>query len=74
MKGNYTFEDGITVNASDAQRANEKHDKVTKCEYCKGTGLVQIAPNVRGLKKCTFCSGKLEPKVKGSRRWGRDNA
>lgn len=30
MNSKYTFEDGITVNASDAQRADEKHDKVIK--------------------------------------------
>ena len=27
------------------------------CPKCNGTGLVQIAPNVRGLKKCPFCNG-----------------
>lgn len=58
MNGNYTYKDGFTVNASDIQRADEKHNKVTKCNHCKGTGLVQIAPNVRGLKKCPFCNGK----------------
>ena len=55
MNANYTYKDGITVNASDGQRANEKYEKIKKCKYCKGTGLVQIAPNVRGLKKCPYC-------------------
>ena len=27
------------------------------CPDCNGTGLVQIAPNVRGLKKCPSCNG-----------------
>lgn len=57
MNGNYTYKDGITVNASDVKRADEKHEKIKKCEHCNGKGLVQIAPNVRGLKKCPFCSG-----------------
>lgn len=29
-----------------------------KCKYCKGTGYIQIAPNVRGIKKCPYCNGK----------------
>ena len=55
MNANYTYKDGITVNAYDGQRADEKYEKMKKCEYCKGTGLVQIAPNIRGLKKCPYC-------------------
>lgn len=31
---------------------NEKY----KCKYCNDTGLIQIAPNVRGLKKCPYCN------------------
>ena len=33
------------------------------CKNCSGTGLVQIAPNVRGLKRCAFCqgTGRVEP-------------
>lgn len=58
MNGNYTYKDDITVNASDAKRADEKYEKIKKCEHCKGTGLVQIAPNVRGLTKCPFCGGQ----------------
>lgn len=55
MKANYTYKDGTIVNASDTQRADEKYEKIKKCEHCKGTGLIQIAPNVRGLKKCPYC-------------------
>lgn len=58
MNGNYTYKDGIVVNASDLQRADEKHERIKKYEHCGGTGLVQIAPNVRGLKKCSFCGGQ----------------
>ena len=29
-----------------------------KCKNCKGKGLVQIAPNVKGLKECPYCNGK----------------
>ena len=29
-----------------------------KCKNCNGTGFVQIAPNVRGIKKCPMCSGR----------------
>lgn len=32
-----------------------KEDNNKKCKYCNGTGLIQIAPNVRGLKKCPYC-------------------
>ena len=34
------------------------------CKNCGGTGLVQIAPNVRGLKRCLICqgTGRVEPK------------
>jgi DnaJ-class molecular chaperone len=32
-------------------------NKPKKCKNCKGTGFVQIAPNVRGIKKCPFCNG-----------------
>lgn len=27
------------------------------CKVCDGTGMVQIAPNVRGIKKCDCCNG-----------------
>ena len=32
--------------------------ELEKCPNCKGTGLVQIAPNVKGLKRCLRCDGK----------------
>lgn len=35
-----------------------KKKKKEKCKYCNGSGLVQIAPNVRGLKICEHCKGK----------------
>lgn len=53
MKANYTYKNGTIVNAENLHEANEKHDK--KCKYCNGKGLIQIAPNVRGLKKCPYC-------------------
>ena len=28
-----------------------------KCNYCNGTGMVQVAPNARGIKKCPICNG-----------------
>lgn len=28
-----------------------------KCPNCNGSGLVQIAPNTRGLKSCPICNG-----------------
>lgn len=34
-------------------KENKENNK--KCKYCNGTGLIQIAPNVRGLKKCPYC-------------------
>ena len=58
MNSNYTFEDDITVNADSIERAKEKHDKLVNCNHCKGTGIVQIDPNVRGLKKCPYCGGE----------------
>ena len=58
MNSNYKFEDGITVNVDSMERAKEKHSKIIKCEHCKGTGVVQIAPNVRGIKKCPYCGGQ----------------
>lgn len=35
------------------------HQKPTSkpCEHCKGTGMVQVAPNARGIKKCPVCNG-----------------
>ena len=38
--------------------------KIIKCKHCKGTGIVQIAPNVRGLKVCPYCNGKKKIKMK----------
>ncbi|MGD7046932.1 hypothetical protein FZC83_01740 [Rossellomorea marisflavi] len=35
-----------------------KQVEATKCTYCNGSGLVQIAPNVRGVKACSSCKGK----------------
>lgn len=29
--------------------------KQYKCKHCKDTGFIQIAPNVRGIKKCPYC-------------------
>lgn len=28
-----------------------------KCTNCNGTGMVQIAPNIRGIKQCPVCHG-----------------
>jgi len=28
-----------------------------KCEFCNGTGLVDIGPGIRGIKKCDACNG-----------------
>ena len=28
-----------------------------KCKNCKGSGCVQIGPNIRGIKKCPYCNG-----------------
>lgn len=28
-----------------------------KCSECGGTGWTQIAPNVKGIKRCTVCNG-----------------
>lgn len=36
---------------------NKKILKNDKCKSCKGKGLIQIAPNVKGLKKCPYCNG-----------------
>jgi DnaJ-class molecular chaperone len=33
-------------------------NKPKKCKHCKGKGIVQVAPNARGIKKCPFCNGK----------------
>lgn len=35
-----------------------------KCTKCNGTGLVQIGPNIRGLKKCPWCHGTGKRVVK----------
>lgn len=32
-------------------------DNKKKCKHCKGKGIVQIAPNIRGLMNCPFCKG-----------------
>ena len=31
--------------------------KKKKCKECGGTGMVQVAPNARGIKKCPMCYG-----------------
>ena len=31
-----------------------------KCPKCNGRGAVQIAPNVKGLKRCPVCDGSGE--------------
>lgn len=28
-----------------------------KCEKCNGKGIIQIAPNIRGIQKCPHCGG-----------------
>lgn len=28
-----------------------------KCNHCNGTGVIQVAPNARGIKKCPICNG-----------------
>ncbi len=58
MNANYTYKDGITVNAPNKEMADVKHERIKNCEHCGGTGLVQIAQNVRGLRKCPFCGGQ----------------
>ena len=30
---------------------------VKECELCRGLGMIQIAPNVNGMKKCPVCKG-----------------
>ena len=37
-------------------------NKAKKCKNCKGTGMVLIAPNVKGVKQCPVCkgTGKIE--------------
>lgn len=37
--------------------------KTIKCKYCKGSGMVQIAQNSRGLKTCPYCNGKKQLKM-----------
>ena len=32
--------------------------KQKKCKNCKGTGMIQIGPNIRGVKTCPICKGK----------------
>ena len=32
----------------------------TKCKYCNDTGLIKIAPNVRGVEKCPYCQNITE--------------
>ena len=41
--------------------------EIETCPKCNGTGLVQIAPNVRGLKRCPFCNGYGTGKIKTKR-------
>jgi|GEM_PF-728844 len=33
----------------------DKPKKTDECTYCRGTGLVQVAPNARGVKTCPYC-------------------
>ena len=40
----------------DCNTMSEEPIKIKKCKYCNGKGLVQIAPDVRGLKKCPVCT------------------
>lgn len=28
-----------------------------KCKNCKGTGMVQIAAGIRGVRRCPICDG-----------------
>lgn len=57
MKAMHIYEDGIQVRAENKWDADYKHDKIANCKYCEGKGIVQIAPNVRGMKKCPYCGG-----------------
>lgn len=57
MKAMYIYEDGIQIRTETKQDADYRYNKIKKCKYCDGKGLVQIAPNVRGLKKCPHCGG-----------------
>lgn len=47
--------------------------EIETCPKCNGTGLVQIAPNVRGLKRCPFCNGYGTGKIKTKREESNEN-
>ena len=40
----------------DTGEQNVKKDEEL-CKNCNGTGMVQVAPNARGIKKCPVCNG-----------------
>lgn len=37
--------------------------KKTKCKECKGTGFIQIGPNIKGIKPCPYCSKDVGEKA-----------
>lgn len=45
-----------------------------KCPKCNGRGAVQIAPNVKGLKRCPVCdgSGEVSQKPQTNEEWLRN--
>ncbi len=43
---------------------NEPDEAWITCKNCNGSGMVQVAPNVRGIKQCECCGGKGKIKVK----------
>lgn len=46
--------------------------KSPHCEYCNGTGWVQVAPNARGIKRCPYCNGNGKPSDYHSHDLGED--
>ena len=46
MKTNYTYKN---------ETITDKEDNKIVCKHCSDTGLIQIAPNVRGMKICPYC-------------------
>lgn len=43
---------------------NEPDETWITCKNCNGSGVVQVAPNARGIKQCECCGGKGKVKVK----------
>lgn len=48
--------DELTLAMEEMAASEEKVDG--KCTNCNGTGMVQVAPNSRGIKTCPVCGGK----------------